>query len=379
MQQVSMDVVGLVDLLNDAAADAEIYREIDAAARALLQEENPAPLLRLYAQRLAIDEAYFGLPARQYSVGLYLASACLDYPQLFDMNASSTVRASQLASAEAALARGTFSPFTTAEWIQQNQNTEAYTACLDWPSPTVAQPPTSGVTPLFPSSLPVLVLGGELDTWTPPGDSAKVLAEIGGHSRFIQLVNATHVVGQGDTICGSVLVQAFVGHPQALDSLDASCATAVPPIHAVGVYPDRLSREPPIKPDPGSKASSTALRLAAAAVATAGDAVARNGAIEAAGDNGLFGGTVTFGPGGGRLTLHEDRLLPDVAVSGTVKLLPAADPLAGKMVQASLTTKGTQLPQGVFTASWTTSGAGAVALVSGAVGGEPVSGTMPAP
>lgn len=80
-------------------------------------------------------------------------------------------------------APSTFSPFGIQDWIAQNQNTEAYTVCQDWPSPAVAQPPTSGGLPLFPASLPVLVLGGELDTWTPPVDAPKVLAEIGGHAR----------------------------------------------------------------------------------------------------------------------------------------------------------------------------------------------------
>ena len=42
MQSVSMDVVGLVDLLNDAAGDPMIYRGLDAAGRALLQDSDPA-------------------------------------------------------------------------------------------------------------------------------------------------------------------------------------------------------------------------------------------------------------------------------------------------------------------------------------------------
>ncbi len=270
--KVSMGVIGLVNLLSDGAEDTNIYRELDASARALLEHDDPAALLRLYAQRLGVDEAYFGEPVREYSVELYLATSCLDYPQLFDMNASPTVRAQQLAGAEAALPGATFSPFSTVEWLAQDQNTEAYTACLDWPSPTVAQPPTSGRLPLFPASLPVLVLGGELDTWTPAAGVRTVLAEIGGHARFVELANSTHVVGEGDTACGSTLVQEFVADPQALDSLDAACASAVSPIHTVGVYATQLSEEPPLSASPGSTAPSADLRLAAAAVTTAGDA-----------------------------------------------------------------------------------------------------------
>jgi pimeloyl-ACP methyl ester carboxylesterase len=376
---VSMDVVGLVDLLNDAAADPEILRGLDAAGRALLGAHDPAPLLRLYDQRLAEDEAYFGLPAEQYSGGLYLAVSCLDYPQLFDMNATSVVRASELQAAEAGLALSTFSPFSTAEWLAQNQNTEAYTACLDWPSPTVAQPPTPGALPLFPASLPVLVLGGEFDTWTPPGDVPKVLAEIGGHPRVVDLSNATHVVGEGDTVCGSTLIRAFVSDPGQLDTLDASCAAQVPPIHSVGVYAAGLAEQPPIEPAGAGTRSPAALRLASAVVATAGDAVARHEAIGASLDRGLYGGQVTVGGGGATLTLTGDQLVPGVAVSGTIRLSSAPDPLDGQSVLAQLTATAPGVRAASFTAGWTTQGAGAQAQIAGTVGAEPVAGTLPAP
>jgi pimeloyl-ACP methyl ester carboxylesterase len=379
LEKVTIDATGLVDLVNDAAEDRQIYRALDAAARALLQERDPAPLLRLYAQRVAVDEAYFGRPVGEYSVGLYFAASCLDYPQLFDLAASPALRATQLAAAEAALPAGTYAPFTTAEWVAQDQNTEAYTACLDWPSPQIAQPPVSGPPPLLPSSLPVLVLGGELDAWTPPADVPKVLAGLGGHARFVELANTTHVVGQGETACGSALIRGFVAHPQSLDTLDASCAPAVPALHSVGVYPDSLAGEPPIEPSPGSGASSLALRLAAAAVQTAGDAVARYEAIEASSDRGLHGGSVAVEKGGRLLTLSRDQLIPGVPVSGTVTLTPSPLGEDGLLAVASLTVAVDGLGQATLMATWTTAGAQAVARVAGVVDGVSLSGTLPAP
>ncbi|MHB8242320.1 MAG: alpha/beta fold hydrolase [Solirubrobacteraceae bacterium] len=378
LERVTMNVVGLVDLLNDAAGDPQIYRELDASARALLDSGDPAPLLRLYAQRLVEDEAYFGVPVHEYSAELYLAVSCLDYPQLFDMNASLPTRASELAAAEVGLSSSTFSPFSTAEWLSQDQNTEAYTACLDWPAPSAAQPPTKGSPPLLASSVPVLVLGGELDTWTPPGDIGKVLAQFGGHTRFVELANSTHVVGEGDSVCGSELIQAFVANPQALDSLDVSCAPAIPPLHTVGVYPSRLAEEPPIEPASGSGASQAALQLAAAAVVTAGDAVARNWSTELRSDRGLEGGTVTASGGGTLLTLKHDQLVPGVSVSGTVRLAPASPAADGQTVLATLSASASGLRSASFTASWTTAGPGP-AQVLGNAGGESVSGSMPAP
>jgi pimeloyl-ACP methyl ester carboxylesterase len=384
-EEVSMNVVGLVDLVNDAAEDPQMYRDLDAAARALLLARDAAPLLRLYAQRLAVDEAYFGEPPSEYSVGLYLADSCVDYPQLFSMQSAPSVRTQELSLAEQALPGSTFAPFSTAEWLAQDENTEAYSACLQWPAPTIAQPPTLGSPPLLPASLPVLVLGGELDTWTPPAGVGSVLAQIGGHARFVELANATHVVGEGDISCGSTLVREFVEDPAGIDSLNISCAPAVAPIHAVGVYPVRLSEEQPLQASPGSVGSSTALRLAAAAVQTAGDALARYQATEARLDHGLEGGSVSAAREGALLTLTRDRLIAGVPVSGSVSVTPPREPLEGLEATARLTARsGGSLVR--LTASWSTQGAAARAQVVGtftrvvgAVRPVALSGAMPAP
>jgi pimeloyl-ACP methyl ester carboxylesterase len=381
MQQVKMDVVGLVDLVSDAAEDTKIYRELDAAARALLgPAHDPAPLLRLYAQREHEDEGYFSLPVSEYSVELYVAVACTDYPQLFEMDASPAVRTGELTAAEAALPASTFAPFSTAEWISQNENTEAFSVCLGWPSPDAKAetPVTSALQPL-PATLPVLVLGGEFDAWTPPVDAPKVLAQIGGEARFVELANSTHVVGEGDTECGSELVQRFVAEPKAFGAPDAACAAAVPPIHTVGAFPAQLAEQVPLQQSPGGGASTGQLQLAAAAVATAGDAIARYDAIEARSDHGLAGGTVTATHEGAQLTLKRDELIPGVAVSGTIALKPSTVASDGREAVATLSVKAPGMPAASLQASWTTTGAEAQAQVLGKVGKQPVAGSMPAP
>ena len=378
-EMVSMSVVGLVDLVSDAAEDSQIYQQLDAATRAYLLQGDAAPLLRLYAQRLAVDEAYFGMPLKEYSVELYFASACTDYPQLFSLSAPPAQRSAELLAAEQALPSGSFGPFTTDEWLSQDENTEALTGCLKWPAPTIAQPPVpSGGLPLA-SSLPVLVLGGEFDTWTPPVDSPKVLGEIGGDSRFIEMANATHVVGQQDTLCASTVIQEFVAHPQDIQTLDASCASTVPPIHTVGVFPSQLGGEPPLTAGPGSASSVEERRLAAAAVQTAGDAVARHAAIESASDAGLVAGKSVASHSGRLLTLSGDQLIGGIKVSGTVKLSPAPIAEDGQTALAQVSVLGAGPRVASFTATWTTSGADAVARVSGTIEGRAVSGTMPAP
>jgi pimeloyl-ACP methyl ester carboxylesterase len=381
-EKVTMDVVGLVNIVSDAAEDTQIYRDLDAAARALLQEGDAAPLLRLYAQRLAVDEAYFGLPTSEYSVELYMADACLDYPQLFEMGADRAMKEAQLAAAEAVLPEATFSPFSTAEWLAQDENTEALTGCIGWPATTgAAQPPIATPPPFLPSTVPVLVLGGELDTWTPAAGVPAVLQDMGGDSRFIELANATHVVGEQDTVCGSTLVQEFVADPSAIQTMDASCAAAVPAIHAVGVYPGGLASEQPLQPAPGSLASTQMLQLAAASVQTAGDAIARHEALEVSTDVGLHGGSVKSSEkkGGTVLTLKRDQLVPGLAVSGTVALSPAPIADDGQNAVATLTVSAHGLGKATFTATWTTAGTGATAHVEGKVSQTLVNGTMPAP
>ncbi len=196
--------------------------------------------------------------------------------------------------------------------MAQDQNTEAYTSCLAWPSPIEAVPPTIGQ-PLLPKSIPVLILGGEFDTWTPPSDVPMVIAELGGHSRFIELANSTHVVGEDDTACGDQLVRSFVLAPQSLDEIDASCASLVPPIHSVGIYPQSLAGVPPLDPGSSNTASKMLLRLGAAAVETAGDAVARYADILGSLDHGLHGGTSKAIDNGRGFVLDGDQLVPGVA------------------------------------------------------------------
>jgi pimeloyl-ACP methyl ester carboxylesterase len=371
-QPVSMDVVGLVNLVSDSAEDPAIYAALDAAARALLDHNEPAPLLRLYASRLAVDESYFGVPVSQYSVELYMAVSCLDYPQLFPLSASEPARLADLQAAEATLPASTFAPFTTAQWLAMDQNTENYTACLDWPAPTIAQAPITSAPPFLPPHMPVLILGGSLDTWTPPAGVPEVQSEIGGDNRFVEFANETHVVGEGDSYgCASSIIQAFVTDPDALWSLNASCAAAIPSNRAVGAYPGNLSSVSPATLTSG-QAVATTLKLAAAAVQTAGDAVARYESVGASPDAGLYGGTVTASSSGGQLKLTGDELVPGVKVSGTVTI-------GATTVTADLTARAAGHAVTSIKGSWPLYGGSAKAAVTFTARAASGSGWTPAP
>lgn len=310
----TMNVVGLVDLVNDATEDPAIYATLDAGDRALLDENDPAPLLRLYAGRTAVDEWYFGVPPSTYSVGLYAAVSCSDYPQLYSMESDPSARPSQLAAAIASLPATTFQPFSTSEWIAMDQNTESYTACLDWPVPTSPVVPVPDSPPFLASSVPVLILGGQLDIWTPPLGVPEVQAELGGNSRFVLFANETHVVGEEDSYgCASSIIQDFVADPRSLQSLDVSCAAAVPTLRAAATYPTTLAATPPAN---DAALSIPVAQLVSASIETAGDEWVRMSALGLSHDVGLYGGRTAVR--GSTLTLKHLSLIPGAAISGTV-------------------------------------------------------------
>jgi hypothetical protein len=222
--------------------------------------------------------------------------------------------------------------------------------------------------------MPVLILGGSLDTWTPPAGVPEVEAEIGGDDRFVEFANETHVVGEGDPYdCASSIIQGFVTDPAALSSLDVSCAADIPSVRAVGTYANELSSVAPLTLTSGS-AGATTLELAAAAVQTAGDAVARFESIGVTNDSGLYGGGVKAS--GQMLRLSDDELVPGVRVSGTVTITGTT---TGTAIKAALRARASGLAEAHVSGSWLLYGGSATAAVTVASGGATASGSMPAP
>jgi pimeloyl-ACP methyl ester carboxylesterase len=381
---VRVDIRALVNLVNDAGFDASptgmdagIYRELDAAARAWLEHRDGAPLLRLTAQSYGFDNFSFGT-AMQYSDGLYFAVACTDYPQLFRMSAAVAERQRQLAAAIATLPAGTFAPFTTTEWLSVDAYTEAYTACLDWPAPVHDDPPIVITPPLIPATVPVLVLGGTLDSLTPLLDGGTVVTrQMGPSARLIRVVNTTHVTAEVDPFdCASQLVRTFVANPALLFTLDVSCASQIPAVRSVGVFSDHLSSEPPAQALSGNRADMAGLQAATAAVESAGDAIYRSDYLSVPNGTGLRGGTFTIATSGGLqvLTLTGVRWVDDLAVDGVVRF----DPQSGA-VTATLTMVGPGGDTGRMHVTWDARVTGDLAAVSGAYDGAPIVATLPAP
>ena len=307
----------LVNLVNNAGFDPVVYRDLDAAARALLRSGDAAPLLRLAALSLGYDDSNYPLP--EFSDGLYFAVSCTDYVQLFSRTAPPAVRLRQYREALRREPARTFAPFTLAQWTGMDQYTEAYSACLDWPAPARLIPPITRRPPLVPGRLPVLILSGDLDSLTPRLHGAALVArQMGPSARLVVLANLTHVTLQdANDSCAASIYQRFVLHPSGLARENVSCAARVTPVHAVPSYPARLASAVPAAPRPGNTADRAALQAVTVALASVGDEISRYPDLTGTTDLGLRGGRVTFASGRRlEITLRGVRWVTDATVSG---------------------------------------------------------------
>jgi pimeloyl-ACP methyl ester carboxylesterase len=298
----------LVDLVQDAGSDPVILRELDAAVRAALAGDD-VPLRRLNRQSLAYNHGAGG-DAAYFSDGLYMAVNCLDLPQLFDRAASPARRRLQLSLALRD-APDAFQPFTPAQWLTVSGYTQPYDVCLDWPKPVHHRRPVPANAPPLPASVPVLIVGGDLDSLTPLSDAAAAAPDLGANVRIVTLPNTVHVTSEGDNHlydgmrCARRVIRGFLrGAPE---------ACSIPALHTAA-YPRRLAGADPATlaagPDPGL----TARQAATVAAQAFGDATIRLFYVGANGP-GLRGGRYTSK--GSKLTLHAVRFTQDAPVSGT--------------------------------------------------------------
>ena len=254
-------------------------------------------------------------PCSRYSVGLYLAVSCLDYPQLFSM------RVPQRARADTGGGRGRADRGRSRRSARLSGSLRTRTPRPTRPAwladPDRRDPARDGAPPLLPPNMPVLVLAGN----STPGHHRRCAPdprEVGGHPRFVELANSTHVVGEGDSPAAPPWSRSSSVGP----TRSIRWTRRVPRPYRRSGPSGPIRNRSPGSPRPRRRRTTgppvSTSDWAAARVATAGDAVARSEGIGAVPDVGLHGGTVRPGLGGDRLVLVGDQLVPGVAVSGTV-------------------------------------------------------------
>jgi pimeloyl-ACP methyl ester carboxylesterase len=270
----------VADMVQDSASDPVILRELDASVRAALAGDA-VPLRRLVKQS---REWSHGTSTPDYfSDGLYWAVNCVDLPQLFPYTGTRRI--------DIGAAPDAFRPFTPAQWLTISGYSQPYDGCLEWPRP-VKRPPALPDNPL-PADVPVLIVGGDLDSLTPFADAQDFGPELGGNVTTVKLPNTVHVTSEGDTYlvrgaaCGRAVIRSFTR-----GALDTSCTASIPPIHA----PDFQATD--------------AVGVAANALA---DAAIRSFYSESRA--GLRGGKFTIK--GNKITLRDVVFTPGTKVNGT--------------------------------------------------------------
>jgi pimeloyl-ACP methyl ester carboxylesterase len=363
----------LAFVMDSAGLDLLAYRDLDAAARAMLEGGDLIPLTRLVREAYAYDEGA-GSAAKRYSQGLFVAASCADNPQAYDMRLEPTARERQW---QEAIARkesenpDLYAPFSIGEYLGIPPDYAYLPLCLPWPVPSRLHPPGEPVPPgtRFPD-VPVLVLTGDLDTITTPeeGDAATRLFARAHH---LIVANTGHVSALDDYKgCASSIVQRFTESGQ----IDGGCASRVAALHLVPSFARTLGGVIPATASAGNHGTDADLRAAAAATLAAADVLARAYEFTLTSGSGLRGGTFTAATQDSvtSATLTGIAWTRDLFVSGS-----AQSGARSMQASAHLTLQGAAA--GTIDAKWSTTGSRATATIGGTIDGRDVRATMPAP
>jgi pimeloyl-ACP methyl ester carboxylesterase len=366
LQPTTVDTAALIYLIDAAGYGPPVYRDLDAAARAWLESQDPLPLLRLVAEE---NTAGVDAPA-DFSYGLYEAVTCTDYPMLYDLTMSRAVRNRQYAAAleDAREHRpNLFAPFSVDEGIDSQVYITPLDSCLPWPVPPKNLAPGAPGAPLPPGAhfpaVPTLVLSGDLDSITSVIDANETTGQF-PNAVHVVVPNLGHVVTESDEIgCTLGIVHRFVKN---LAPGNTNCAQKVRPVRTVSRFAQSASELEPLKPLKGDKTTDAQRRIAAAGLEAVGDVIARYYVTFNYVDSGLRGGKLTYAATdtGYDFKLKAFKWTEDVAVSGTVSWDQTTN-----LITAQVTLKKAGAQMGTLQISWNDADINAMAAVTGDIQG----------
>jgi pimeloyl-ACP methyl ester carboxylesterase len=372
-QPTTLDTGTLFFTVDNSGYGPTIYRDLDAAARAWSATGDALPLLRLVAEA---NTGGVSDPSA-FSEGLYIAVSCSDYPLLYNLTAARPQRAQQYQEslADARQNRADlFAPFTIDEALDSQTYITPLDTCLPWPKPPAGiiqgQPLPSSVH--FPD-VPTLVLSGDLDSVTSPTDAAETAAQF-PDAIHVVIPNLPHVVAGTDEIgCASRIVLNFV---TALAPGDTSCIRRVRPIRTVAQFARHAADLAPLAAGNGNRASAAELRIAAAALESVGDVIARWYVNFSGTGGGLRGGQFSYASGnsGYNFVLTDIQWTEDLAVSGRISWNTNTEVITSDV---TLTANGQSI--GRLKIRWTDSDTSATATIDGRINGDAVHATRIAP
>lgn len=359
----------LAFVMDTAGLDTLVYRDLDAAIRAYLDNGDAAPLVRLAREADTYEEQPPG-DATALSNGLFVAASCSDNPQAYDMRLPPSAREAAWAAALASKRQtdpALYAPFTVDEFTSIPLDYAYVPLCQNWPVAPSAYPAGQPIPPgTAMPDVPALVLTGDLDTITTPAEG-DATARLFPHATRTIVANAAHVTAIGDPYgCASVMVRAFV----ARRSIDTACVATMPPVRLVPVFARSLRDVAPAVAV-GAPQRDGDLRRAADAVWAADDALARATVLGATGGAGLRGGRFAATAQADRILirLQSVRWTNDLAVGGSVSF----DAHTGR-ARAHL-----EWPGASIGAVWPVYGPPTNAALSGTIGGRTIRAQMPAP
>ena len=337
--------------------------EIPAAADAL-RRGDAVPLLRLGAEGDFSFIGDSGDPA-EFSQGAFSATSCLDQAWPWSADASVPERQAQWAQAVRAAPDAAFAPFRAEEILLSPVGaTGGSEFCLPWPQTGTRPPVEPGAR--YPR-VPTLVVDGEFDIG--PVD---VTAALYPNAKLVTITGAGHNAFSWSQ-CGSELATRFI-ETRKLGS--TRCASQTPfDYPGVPAFPLLASDSRAATPGRGNNATSASLRIARVTADTALDALKRS-FLSFGGDGpGLRGGSFHTDYGiDFTTTLTGARWTDDVAVNGTLHWSWDGGPLDAELqVDGPGGHDGTLHLQG----GWLIPGAPRTITISGTLGGEHISATVP--
>ena len=379
----TVDVSQLFRLMTNLGNSPASYRDLDAAARAWLESNDPLPLLRLSAEY----DTPFVTDAVDFSYGQYQDLVCQEYPLHYDLAATPAQRRVQYDNAIDAARQNRpdlFAPFTIDEALDSNANFTPLATCLDWPAPLPAYPQGDALpaNPVFPA-VPTLVLSGDLDSVTSVEDAAQV-TDLFPNAVHLVVPNLTHVTawyyidsgilpdGGDTTHCVQNVVRRFVSQ---LSTGDTSCIPKVRPIRTVPRFERSVAALKPAEATSGNVANASKLRLASGALETVGDVFSRF-LITYGSGGGLRGGKYTYGRNGSKYVFQLNRVkwTDDLEVSGTMQWY-----LSSGNVTASVTLRQGGKSIGNLSIAWNDLKTSAIATLTGTISGDAVRAKRIAP
>jgi pimeloyl-ACP methyl ester carboxylesterase len=352
-------------------------REVDAAARAFVAGDRQ-PLLRLMAETMTDTDSRdpTGNP-RKWSAGLAAAVMCQDPPQIFDMRLPPAERAADRDRAIAVRKQtqaDTYAPFTIDEYRGMPLDYSFIDACVAWPVAPKTHP-AGHVVPedaRYPD-VPALVISGEFDDITSVADGAAVARAFRRGTQVV-IANSFHVnaLPRARSRCGAELARRFF---DTLVAGDVRCATRVVPVRLVAQFARHASDLTAAHARGANQADAEQLKIAAAAVATLGDVLARADQNSSGTGKGLRGGSFLLVQHGQNvhISLYQVRWTEDLVVSGALERTPAG------RVAARLELAGPDGEAGRLNIHWTDDAPLPTAWIDGSLGGANVAAVMSAP